>query len=529
MLTEQTHVEPNWAVLPGAILDGGYQLEELLEADPSQAAFRVRVLGDRSIEAVATFFRAPAESGEEQIEIWTAMKELRSANLNAPLASGRREVDGNGVVYVVMRRPDERLSAVLTDRALTPEEARELFLSVSAGLAKLHENGLVHGCVAPEEVLAIGDSIVLSSECVRRAETGPLIDLPVARYLAPESAGTNATAQADVWCLGATLFETLTQKRCTADSSEQAASLPAPSNAIVQRCLEADPQKRAGLAELAEIQKNRIVSAPMEQPTQPKAEAKPVAAPVAEATAPLAAAAAASAAVAGAAASPVAVRPVAPQPPPAASTVQQQASSAASGRTTSPLLQRDQPDVSRLRDRRDRGFEPETQSSRIWLYAIGALVVLLVIIWAAKPSKHTQAAAVANNTGATQTAPPVPQKAWETKTLAPEHTAASNVPAPRNAAVETHKGKAEAPTVNGPVWRVVVYTFNKPEDAEKKAHTVNQKHHGLNAQVFSPNAHGGPYLVTLGGRLTRQDAARLRQRAIGQGLPHDSYIQNYQQ
>src|SRR5579875_1792116 len=119
MLTEQTHVEPNWAVLPGAILDGGYQLEELLEADPSQAAFRVRVLGDRSIEAVATFFRAPAESGEEQIEIWTAMKELRSANLNAPLASGRREVDGNGVVYVVMRRPDERLSAVLTDRALT--------------------------------------------------------------------------------------------------------------------------------------------------------------------------------------------------------------------------------------------------------------------------------------------------------------------------------------------------------------------------------------------------------------------------
>ncbi len=76
---------------------------------------------------------------------------------------------------------------------------------------------------------------------------------------------------------------------------------------------------------------------------------------------------------------------------------------------------------------------------------------------------------------------------------------------------------------------MIVFTFAHEADAENKAKFINQKHPNLDAKVFSPDGHGSPYLVTVGGNLTREEAARLRQRAVGVGLPRDSYIQNYKQ
>ena len=78
------------------------------------------------------------------------------------------------------------------------------------------------------------------------------------------------------------------------------------------------------------------------------------------------------------------------------------------------------------------------------------------------------------------------------------------------------------------MWRVVVFTYNHQGDAEKKAQSVNQKHPNLNASVFSP-AGNGPYLVTLGGAMTREEAQQLRRKALREGMPRDSYIQNYKQ
>ena len=83
-------------------------------------------------------------------------------------------------------------------------------------------------------------------------------------------------------------------------------------------------------------------------------------------------------------------------------------------------------------------------------------------------------------------------------------------------------------TVNGPVWRLIVFTYGTAESAQNMANLINEKHPELQAEVFSPDGHG-LYLVTLGGRMQRDDAARLRQKALGLGMPRDSYIQNYKQ
>jgi hypothetical protein len=74
---------------------------------------------------------------------------------------------------------------------------------------------------------------------------------------------------------------------------------------------------------------------------------------------------------------------------------------------------------------------------------------------------------------------------------------------------------------------VVAYTYNQQDQAEHKAHTINERHSDLQAGVFSPKGDAAPYLVTLGGAMDRAAAFELRAKAIREGLPSDTYAQNY--
>src|SRR5579875_3035470 len=145
MTGEETHAEPRWADLSGFVLEGGYELEDLLEADQDRAKFKVRVLGDRTLDAFAHILRSVTEGAEDQLALWDAVRKLSHRNLNTPLASGKAESDGAGLLYAVLRKPEERLSVALRERALSPNEAGEVLTSVSGALQHLFENGLIHG------------------------------------------------------------------------------------------------------------------------------------------------------------------------------------------------------------------------------------------------------------------------------------------------------------------------------------------------------------------------------------------------
>jgi hypothetical protein len=77
------------------------------------------------------------------------------------------------------------------------------------------------------------------------------------------------------------------------------------------------------------------------------------------------------------------------------------------------------------------------------------------------------------------------------------------------------------------VWRVIAFTYRTSDAAAKKVQRINKDHPGINAAVFSPSGKSGYYLVSLGGRMTREEAERLRRSARGKGLPRDLYVQNY--
>ena len=104
-------------------------------------------------------------------------------------------------------------------------------------------------------------------------------------------------------------------------------------------------------------------------------------------------------------------------------------------------------------------------------------------------------------------------------------------PAPAVAGPPAASAKARAAQKNDAMtasrqWRVIAYTYNRQEQAQRKVEAVTQKHPELGAAVFSPSGHA-PYLVAVGGALSRDEAFALVKKVRSLGLPADTYAQNY--
>ena len=463
MPSETTQTDLDWSRLQGTVLEGGYQLESILSADAVGATFKVRVLGDASANAIAKVFGMDPANAAEQAALWESTRELDNTNLLTPFGAGQTQVDGASVAYLVLRRPDEVLEAAIRERPLDTHEAGEVLLAVIRGLDELHSHGFVQGSLSPEHIMAAGDAIKLSVEFVGRRGFAPRLHLREPKYRAPESAGQYVTPEADVWCLGATLIEILSQQRCGDDCMAQAANLPAPFDGIARRCLDPDPETRPKLGQVEVMYRSSVAP-----PPGPKKFEVPV----------------------PATAAPAPVEAWVPVP--------------------------NRISQSRLPQRRAPAIPA-------WMYAAAAVAVIVLLVWIVWP-KHRTIASAAHAT-ATSSASSQPS-AWESKTITPDD-AKTVTSAPATGAKPVVPAR-QSQFVNGAVWRVVLYTYARSADADTKAHSVNQKYPGLNAEAFSPGGKG-LYLVVAGGRMTREDAERLRERVRAMGLPRDSYIQNFKQ
>jgi eukaryotic-like serine/threonine-protein kinase len=180
-------------------------------------------------------------------------------------------VDDDGRPFIAMEYVDgETLAAVLLHRGpLPPREVAELGIQACRALAAAHDAGLVHRDVKPQNlllrsdgVLKLGDfGVAVGLEGTRLTLAGTV--LGTAAYLAPEQArGEEVTAAADVYGLGAVLYELLTGRppRNPATLAELAVTetiatpgdTPPDLARVVMRCLEPEPEDRpASAAELA--------------------------------------------------------------------------------------------------------------------------------------------------------------------------------------------------------------------------------------------------------------------------------------
>ena len=148
---------------------------------------------------------------------------------------------------------------------LAPGEVVQLGVQACRGLAAAHDAGLVHRDVKPQNlllrrdgVLKLGDfGVAFGLDGTRLTMAGTVIG--TAAYLAPEQArGEEVSAAADVYALGAVLYELLTGRlprtaSTLAELAEPAtiappAGVPAPLAAVVMRCLATTPDDRPASA-----------------------------------------------------------------------------------------------------------------------------------------------------------------------------------------------------------------------------------------------------------------------------------------
>jgi TonB family protein len=161
---------PDWKQWEGDLAGGEFPLEQLLGNGERSAVFRTRLAsGDAAIKLVP----AAGAQAEELIQRWTRAQALDNPHLIKIVRTGTWTKAGLSLAYLVMEYADENLAAVLVERALTADETFEMLRPVAETLVFLHGQGLVHGRLKPSNILAVNDTLKLSSDSVSVGDASP--------------------------------------------------------------------------------------------------------------------------------------------------------------------------------------------------------------------------------------------------------------------------------------------------------------------------------------------------------------------
>jgi hypothetical protein len=461
-----------WNEYEGRTIDGDFPLTKLLRPEGRSAFFATS-----NGTGIPTVIRL-IESHFDDAEIlarWKAISAIDNAHLVKLKKFGPAELDGTSLVYAVMEPVEANLGEILEQRRLTVPETKEVASSLVSALEAMHSHGFVHEHVDAENVMAVGDAIKLRSDCIREA---------------PEGEEGIEIKRRDVRDLSAVVLRALTQQR-SVEAASRELPLPEPFEQIVRKGMSGE----WGLRE---------IGAALKLAPAAGRSAAPAAYPRAAVSSRAAASSAASAGV----------REV-----PAARPVVAAETASAAGTASTPGMGRVRVPV----EEEPRGLELKKIA-----YGVGALLLVLLLVWffvhgrasgssssGAVQSAAAPAVVAQGDAGSAGSAGSAPSSASPNPAVNPNP--AANVPTVQKQAA-LGNGRDQ--------WRVVAFTYNRESQAQQKAAAIAQKHSELRPEVFTPNGRA-PYLVTVGGVMSRDEAFALARKARGEGLPRDLYAQNY--
>lgn len=461
-------------------LPGDLPIEKLIRPEGRSAFFSTH---DGSGAPAVLRLIESIHDDAEILDRWKTVDDLHQAHLVAFKNFGHTVLDGTPIIYAVMETTDASLADILRERPLTLEETRQVATSLVAAVQALHACGLVHEHIEPANVLATNETVKLRGDCIR--------DIPD-YYTAAEA---QALRTRDVHDIAVVLLRALTLYSTLAELGT--IRLPAPFDQVI----------RNGIAGTWDLKQIAAIVTPIPAPT-------PAPAPAATPTAPIT-----FLAPSVTTQKPVATPPKTPPPyqAPAAQpkltlvdalTVTKRAladySPAAVAAAIPPAIR---PPVG-TKGLMGLTLDFTPQRKRLLLASAAALIVSLVAWYGFHSTSVTDPAHQIT------TLADVEQPATV--------SAASTAPAPKPT------GAIAAPIVTTPTtqWRVVAFTYNRQDQAQHKADQLAEKHKSLNPEVFTPNGRA-PYLVTIGGPMSRDEAIAFKHRVRGEGLPRDLYAQNY--
>ncbi len=519
-----------WTEYEGATIDGAFPLQKLLLPEGRSAFFSTA--SPKGEPTVVRLIECHFDE-DEILARWRCVEALNHPNFLKFERYGQIELDGGPVVYAVFEKVDANLAEVLDQGHLTVKDAAQLASSLVDALEVLHTLGFVHEHIEPRNLFAVGEVVRLRTDCIREA---------------PEGEEGRAAKQRDVHDLATVLLQSLTQRQSLDGIPDFA--VPPPFGQIIRNGLDGTwglEKIRVALQGQRDGRLDSTASVAPEAGDESVRNSindlgydsvrdsvdKSVGATAATPAVPVSASARVPTAV---------YDQAAPRTAPARPSMRPDAQLS--------LLLGDEElgdegfdegqraKARRVEDRRAEyagatnrrsatsrrdiwDDEEQTFSMRSrWAGAIVMVAILLILsIWglAHAWNAHRHEAAKA----ASEVSQPAGQSA---KQIAARHISTSPWSKP-SAATFSRASHIRAANSRAD-WRVIVFTYNRRTDAEKKVASLARSHPDLRPAVFSVHGHA-PYLVSIGGVMDRDAAYALARRSRALGLPHDTYAQNY--
>ena len=238
-----------WTKWEGQVINGVFPLRRLLSASDHSAVFLTEYKAQNLPNAALKLVPAVPALAQAQLAHWTTAATLDHPHLIRLFEAGRCQLGGQQFIFVVMEYAEQTLPQILSQRALTPGEVRDMLIPTLSALAFLHSKNLAHGGLKPSNILAVNDQLKLASDTVRPVGESPA-NIAMSSVLDPPEANDHGVSAAgDIWGLGITMVEALTQHLPSwPDGESETASLPAalPPTfmAIIRQCLNRDPASR---------------------------------------------------------------------------------------------------------------------------------------------------------------------------------------------------------------------------------------------------------------------------------------------
>jgi TonB family protein len=275
----RTAISAEWV---GRVIDGRFALLEWLGGSGSNGVFRTERPQPVTKKAAIKLIAAEGGEADAYLSGWAKSANLSHPHLMRVFRSGRFQFGSTGLVYVVTECADEVLEEIIPERALTPEETRQMLDPVIDALGYLHGKGFVHGHVKPSNILVVDDVLKLSGDSVAATGGVRVLFKEPSIYDAPETMRGAIAPSADVWALGVTLVEVMTQRLPVRDGAANREAvvpeeMPRVFAEIARDCLRHDPDQRATLSEIkARLAPSRPIEFPagrMEKAEEPEAAA----------------------------------------------------------------------------------------------------------------------------------------------------------------------------------------------------------------------------------------------------------------
>jgi TonB family protein len=260
-----------WTKWEGEVVNGVYPLHRFLNGSDHSAVFLTEHRAQNLSNAAIKILPADRTTAEAQLSLWRTAATLSHPHLIRLFDTGHCQFGGQEFLFVVMEYAEETLSQILPHRALTPDEVREMLLPALDALAFLHRKNFVQGQLKPPNVLVVNDQVKLASDTIRPVGRSAAQTAKFSLYDPPEARTGTISAASDVWGLGVTTVEALTQHppMWQGERFETAGlptTLPATFSDALRRCLSQNPANRPTTTDLAALFQRpppaSVVSAP---------------------------------------------------------------------------------------------------------------------------------------------------------------------------------------------------------------------------------------------------------------------------